>query len=1276
MGNLRIVDVKAVSGTNLVARFTSPLASDLKIDNISIVSQTVNVPNCVVLSVTVIKDTLDITCQPMTEQAVYDVTFTSTILARFRDLNNTQFLIEDGQANVETILGPNDPDNPFYSNLKNFLHDQVYNLEDRTVASNVIRSFAVYFAKALYDIKQARNENYLTKLVLDEPKTRGAGPFDRLAQEGAYEIIRVGRFKDNFIVNGTINYATVPTALISLRQTSITDEVVMASSTDTLKSFNINTFTLNVSQNPVIRLDKVVFYYNKVLPNGGVTYQYNVSTLGYQILDQRYDPDFAFKYLTLQANQFRLSEKALLDPNFSLSGITKVTVSYTYKNLGRMVDPASVVVSKPITVLREVLDPLKNIFNLNFSPIIDGNGVVAKTAGVTFLDPNASPALSKKHPAFLNELNFSFENLPMKPGDYSVDYTTGTVYVYGATNTNDGTGAFPPLANYTYLHSFISLIDYVYDADSKDLVAVANRELAGSSATISFSYEDVLVPNIDYKAAVHQEALLERVQNRYIPSISAITVNNGPITNVFRIFNETQGIVYPVQRWSNNEIYFQSSNPPNILNTSAERVTFQPVLNDILFVNQEIVNSNSVRVLKMLLSNNNIIAATEDCIGTVFNTSLQPSNANIFTKELYYDATVSATVNTNYLAVGQYQVDYANGIIYVGVTAGQSYDLGTVSYKRPYIQPNFPHVINPISIYNRRNIFYAKDKEFDYKSFGEGSILPSSFNVADEQYLNQNTNLPYFLINGTIGAFINSNFIQGITNNVKSIRSLYEYSDLNLNASPINFVDSCTAADKNVTVGSKTISTLQIVEAVGPNYFVNTGLNLTYLSPNITVSFNVVRLSDSAVLWNGTGTYALGSPVRLQLPNINGVAAGNNVTVTVTLSINNSSRVVIDYNRGDLFIDYTYLADEIVVSYEYGDNVLDFRQSLNIPAGTNYFVSYRVGALRDALLKNFGTLIDIPLLNVFDGNFARERYREAIIAAMSSFIAGPTISAMSNIIETITHIKPEIIESVFQNWSLGSSSLFPAPIKVNGGIKTIKAKYGNGILVDQPGQSLTFPTSSNLSLGQGVLTSWVSPQWNGIDNDAKLTFNITKDGYAIDLREVFIGATEQHPIFSPKSKTLFSTAKNDQISPLGKPRKNHSGVYIYLAQDGYGVDGYSDGYTAALIDGYQDSNADPYADGYTYGAYQRWYVDVINPGSSQYKFTITSDGNHYNVKPSIPLASGSVLRTGTDTIQFNTGNVRQAINFVSDIDHYLFVTRGRSARRSATSPCAWRCRCR
>ena len=411
-----------------------------------------------------------------------------------------------------------------------------------------------------------------------------------------------------------------------------------------------------------------------------------------------------------------------------------------------------------------------------------------------------------------------------------------------------------------------------------------------------------------------------------------------------------------------------------------------------------------------------------------------------------------------------------------------------------------------------------------------------------------------------------------------------------------------------------------------------TDLDLPYISSNLTFTITITRLQDGYVFWNSpslVGIIVPGNPLKLRLPIIDSPLVGDAVSITYSISINPLSRVIVDYDKGGYYIDYSYLDDEIIVSYEYGDNVLDFRQSLSVPQGTTYYVSYRVGALRDALLKNFGTLINIPELAVFDTTYERERYRDALIAAMSSFIQGPTVTAMENLVEQITHIKPELIESAFNNWVLGSSTLTPTNIETTGQFRLIPGKYDNGVVIDTPGQTITFPVSSNIRIENGSFECWVAPEWNGIDNDANLTFTILKDGYVIPSNQVFIGAAEYHPNYINNTFIV-----NKQTNVIGKPNTNKDGVYIYYSQD---VSGIFDRWFCEIVDGYSDG----YGDGYT----------------TSYSVKISSDGSFYDAKSiTNPQPSNLGITSGVSSLAFKISGAApfdEGITFVSDNDHYI-----------------------
>ncbi len=1223
MDNLRIVSVTVKDSITIVAKFTHKLDRAISASNVTITSQIDSIPSPAVQNINIAGDTMTIECQPLTPLGSYFVKFRSTTSIIFKSINDTARIFDDGVTNQFLIIGPTESGNLVYDFLINYLRETPMDVEDNsTLVNKIIQSLSLFYSKALYDIRQLKNENYLSFDVTDEQQVRKEGPYDRLFEEGAYQITRVAKTRTGSGATLSLNFAEFPRYPVSLLAASYAENL-LSDFEDAAGVFNINNFTLTVSKTSVSKLTSVKFYYNDTSE-----YVYPIETLGYQIKDSRYDQDFGFTYLTLENNQFRLSETILNDSGFSTEGIARVDVSFEYRNLGRIIDSTSVIVSTLLDVTREILPPIVNVFNLKHAPIVDANGNSPTTGGVTFTDPNALATAS--HPAFLYELPFRLSALPSKIGEYSIDYPSGTVYVWGQNSNNDGTTPSPPLATYVYDFTYNDGIDYVYDDTINDLVALPNGNLLDNDGTIEFNYEEVLVPNVDYKANVHQENLNEFIDNRLL-ALNVIKTENSPITNVFRIFNETSGEIYTPTRWNNDKVYFSYNNPPNVAALTGERVSFIEQLNEILFVNQQLVNGSAITIFKCLLSNNNMVAASEDCIGSSINSSAKFSNA-VFVSEKWFDSGLTEDQNIDLLtSVGEYKVNYVDGIVYCAVEDGQSISIGTVSYKTQDISPINPHIISVDDIYYRTSILNPKDKDFTATTFGDGFITPLDLDVSDESYLNEAVIAPYQVDSNKVGAFVDAVFVPGVSFNIKFLRGIYEFSDLSNSTFPTNFVESATFNDRVITIAPIEKSEYTVVDySIADGYFITINLNMPYASPNVTLTPSIIRNSDGYELWDGSGVIVPGEIVQLNLSGVNSPNSGDTVSVIYSLAINDLSRVIVDYNRGDLYADYTYLADEIIISYEWGENLIDFRESTSISPGSNYFVSYKVGALRDALLKNFGSLINVPELNSFDINLDRERYRDALSAALESFIQGPTLTAMKNIVEKIAHIEPEIIESVFQNWSLGNSYLNPRGLESTGSFEMLSAKYGNGALVDTDGQTITFPVSSNLRLEKGTFECWVIPEWNGIDNDAELTFEITRDAVAIDPSLVFIGSAEYHPTFDIKNKFSINKLSNT----AGIPNKNKDGIFIYYDYD-------------------------------TTSSYKRWYLDVVDGYSfghvdgysTTYNIKVTTSGILYDVKATDnPKPSNMRIISGSNKLTLiitDTAQLSEGITFVADREHYL-----------------------
>jgi hypothetical protein len=1226
MANLRLTSISVVNSSNILATFSASLNEDIGVSNIQIVPQTAGVATPSALLVTIVGNSINITTQPLVPLAAYFITFLSTATQLFNSLNGEAVILNDGVTNRQLIIAPLASDNPIQQYLTNFLRGNVYNLDTPSVVSSQIQGLSAILSDTLYDIRQCGNENYLSFTVTDEAQTRGPGPFDRLDEEGAYEVLRVGLDPTGQnSVSNTTAVASFPNYPVSLASTNYTESLTPATNNDNIATLNLENLTLNLSKQFVIILNSVVFLYST-----SQSYTYNIEEYGYQILNSEYDPNYAFTYLQLANNQIILSENVLNDPLFSTENITTVQVNYQYKDSGKIVDPTSLMIDSVLPSGREIVPPIENMFTLMHAPIVTSADVIGSIGNVTFIDPNALPGSGTPHPAFLYEVQFSLNYLPSTPGEYAVDYTNGNVYVFGAS-TMDGTGPYPPLASYLYRQTYVSGVDYVYDVDSLDLVSLPYGSLVNSPANINYNYEQVLSQGIDYQADTHIEVLSEAVQNRLI-ALNAIQPLNFPVTDVFRIYNQTTGEIYSVLRWTNNTIYFNYVNAPNIVNETGERVSFQDILNEILFVSSS-TPSGGNNIFQMYLANNNIIAATQDCIASSVNTSAYFSNTNIFAKELFFDASLGdAANNTRLQNIGDYQIDYVNGVVWVVVPPTQTYAIGTISYKRGYIEPEFPHVITVDNIYYRFSVLSQITKTFNYINFSDGSILPASFDVSNEEFFMGNTSLPYTILGGQIGEFQNATFTPGVTNNVNYVRGLFEYQDILNNTIPVNFASATTVNGMSIAVAPLQFTEYHSVQYDVDGYYILANTNLLYQSPNITSNYSVIRLSGGSQLY-ASGNIVLGTPFRLNL-TLNSPHVGDAIVLTYSYTINDLSRIVVDYNKGDLFVDYSYLADEIIISYEYGDNVLDFGQSSALATGDSYYVTYKAGALRDALLANFGSLINITQLNSLDVSFNRERYRDALMAAMHSFTAGPTVASMSSLVDTIVHTPPQIIEAAFNSWSLGSSLLNPQSIATQGSFNLVPVKYNNGVTVDTSGQTIKFPVSSNLKLEQGSLSAWVKPEWNGIDNEAELSIKILKNGIPLPAESIFIGVGARHPQpLDGYAPVILNSGSN----VVGIPNKSRDGVFIYYAPD------YS-------------------------GNFNRWYLDVLdgyNDGydgyAKNYNIVVTTSGNFYDVKSTVfpqPPPTDRIF-SGTNSLTYTintsgTSNVAQGITFVADNHHYLF----------------------
>ncbi|MFA5758336.1 MAG: hypothetical protein WC942_03035 [Clostridia bacterium] len=1218
MVNLRILNINAADSRTVKVKFSNDLADDIGISNILLQSETPNIPNIEITSVEVANDILIINTLPHTPFAKYKAVFRSTNTIRFRSKDEKQFLIEDDRSNIIKFLGAENDYNPTRSALVGYLGGQqsVYDLSRESFVRFILNQTSDLINKSQWDIRQAKSSNYLELLIKDERKTRRFGPWDRLDNEGAFEVTRVGLTPTDENLEGTIEFNYFPSDPISLKREIIENEELVLG----IGNGTYNDLILTLNRHPVIKLLSIQINYD-----GGGSFTYDINQYGYQIQDPKYDKAFARRFITLEDNQIKLNDVIKESSSFiQPGGNDTITVSYEFKSLGKIINTESVEVIEIVDVVRESAPAITTMFSLKNAPVITSSNKIPELGGVEFLDPYSTTPFLTIHRAFINEIPYREGGLPRRPGDYAIDYETGRVFVYGA-ETNDGTGYLPPAMNYIYRKIYIPNLDYTYVSEFSDVIASPLRELINKPANIQFNYEQTLVPNIDYVANVHVESRNERVDNR-LASLDSIYTRHSPITDVFRIYNETTGEIYNLRRFSDNRIFFNSRVPPRIEDATQERASFNMILNESLILENEFVNSLSTRIFKIRLLNQNIISATEDVIGSSFNSSASFSQTDIFSKELYFDSQeLSESINTNRLSVGQFQIDYRQGIVYVGVSATQNLNLGTISYRRCILEPKNSHVISVSKIYTSINNNYGSSEVLDYISFDEGAItpIPSLIDFSDERYIRKDTTNPYIYNNGNIE----------LTHDIKTVRGIYDAYDLNNNEDPINFAESATWNANIITLDQ-----VGIVHNIQTT--IGSGLEIIVpsISPGIVLGTvqNIIRVSDGYSLVDGYNTFTENT---ITLGAGSGAIVGDVVNVFYTVVLNAASTPIVDYNRGDLFIDYSYLLDNILISYEYGDNVIDFRQSNILQENDIYYVTYYVGALRNSLLENFGSLVQVDELQVMDEELDREIYRDILQGTLQTFTKGPTIPAIKQLISSITQINPRIREATF--WSLAVSYLNKLSSEILGEPYLTVGKYDQGLAVKNIGNGVTLPISNNLRLEEGTLQMWVVPEWDGVDNDATLTFSIKKDGYELTAENIYIGSTSFHPEII---NGQFTINRTDDTSPHGLPVSifTETGIFIYYDADN-----------------------------------KQWKLLAKDePTGSVYTGTVISSGSFYDVKflPNLGEIS-DILQSSTKTISFEfhldaydlassdgygetdgyiTGYSFDGIQFQSDAERYFF----------------------
>jgi hypothetical protein len=1139
MTNIRIVRLIVKSATEIEITFTHNVNTSISVENFTITSLNGSVPSVEIISISIENKIVTLYTRPMVGRAYYKLIVASTSLQQFRGARN-EILLEDGATNQVYFIGPEEE-----NDIRDIILEdlpKIYDKESGSLIYKAIDTSATEILKATHRAGEVHSANYVSITVENESITRGAGSYDRFENEGVFQILRVGIEEEGTTSQGTITFSEFPSNPVSLQQIYIEEEEV-SNISNSANSFS--GLTINLSKKPIIKVSAIR------LERDSVAYPYDIVQYRYGILTSKYDSDHSYSLVDLQSNQIKLSNAAI-GPNFPYpqSG-DKIYVEYYYKKIGRNVSSESVEIYKNVVTIRESAPAVSTSFFLGNAPIVDSNGNVPSLNGIEWLDPAQNYNSDVKHPAFTTEISYSTINFPKNVGEWSCNYITGQVFVYGIDDSGtDGTTTIPPVANYSSKYTFQEGLDYNFFADLDEIASLPDGSLRGNPGIISFQYEDTFAKDTDFKFNSHVEVINERINNNLIEDIGVYT-QNGPVNEVFRIYNETTGEIYTPTRINDNKIYFSSVNAPRTKSILREAVRFEQSLQSQLLITDILtIVGKSFVAFQIELEDVNIASATGNFIGASFNTSLFFSDIEVFEREFYYDSNVDISINLPRLQkIGDYMVDYINGIVYVAVESNASTNIGDASYRKAVIKTRYSHIIRVSDIYRSASISATHTKIFNVSNVGDTTVTVSNIDSIGETILTSGS--PITVAAGDLSI--------EVSNDIFKLLHIFQITDLKVNASPIDFSSNATISSSNPNIINLSSSGVPVfddndgysldVQVAGTRQFITAERISSFVTSGLMELVSVVSVVDENTGDNyfshGNDGYIDAVTNRIYLPST-ADAYGRTVNATYNVKLKGGAAVLVASLTGNMYIDYTYTQDELLISYEYGDNVLDWSISDSLNEGDTYYVTYRYGSLRNSLRDNFGVLSGIEELSTIPEELDREIYRSAIKGSLQSFPKGPTIPAIKQLVEAFTQIEPNITESVFLEWILGRDNLNLVQMKLDANNddelpEYAIGKFGNGLLLNKSGQSAIIPTTSNIRFAEGTWEAFIIPNWNGIDNDAILTFDIKFDGtYRVD--KIFIGSTNINP-----SSVPFAVDKND-LTVIGRPSKLHqeTGYFIWF----------------------------------------------------------------------------------------------------------------------------------
>lgn len=588
---LRPILFKIISTTQLKVGFNYPIADNISIDNFKIEAVSGSDTDVEILSVQVDGKNAILNTRPHHAKAYY--------VLKLIDSNTVEFLSSNGIALINDDISREiyfigiDKPNQIRDDIF-FKVPSIYNLQGSVVES-ILNNQSLQLLQAQHDIGSLLNNNYISQTIIDEYRVRGQGATDRLSNENCYQIDRISTLPTNSsILAKTIEIDSTNIYPICLRQEFIESfQIDSSTSTASFKGFLVslpNKNIIKVSYAKLIKSDDVQDC------NGNIGTEYNLSRFKYALLSNRYDQENALPNSSLEGNQILFSDFG----NWERPEVgDTIIISYYYDNASISIITSSIQVYETVDVLNESIPSNSKNFSLAHGLIIDSSDQQPELYGVTFKESENSSSIPEQ---FSRELVYNFSSLPSQIGEFSVDYTTGNVFVVGSV-IGEGTGYNYFFADYRYKKVYKQDLDYSFLNSEINLNYL--RPLFGKTIKISFDYETVFAEGVDYKSMVHKEVLGEMVDNRVTSSFS-LTTKNSPITDVFRIYNQTTGEIYSLNYFNNNEVFFTGNKLPSGKEVFGESLRFNKKSGEELYASGVFVSPMHYSTITSNLSNLNI----------------------------------------------------------------------------------------------------------------------------------------------------------------------------------------------------------------------------------------------------------------------------------------------------------------------------------------------------------------------------------------------------------------------------------------------------------------------------------------------------------------------------------------------------------------------------------------------------------------------------------------------------------------------------------------------